>query len=104
MIYTIGNRPNYISSFEKTAATEGSEIFKAEGGYAVRTMEDALHLIGERYADRDMSVFGVIADWNADTTPSDDGWWHLLNKRVPIVMVESLGRQTDDLSRLWQRP
>lgn len=73
MLYTIGNRLNYLASFKKTAAVEGGEITKAEGGCAVQTHADALQLMAELYPDKDMAVYGLIADGGADTRPTEDG-------------------------------
>lgn len=102
MLFTIGSSENYRGSFVKTLAAKGGKIFKSEGGYAVRSREEARQLIAERHADKRMAVFGLLADWEQDTIPSEDGWWHLLRRSMPIVMLDEGGQPTVDLDRaMW---
>jgi hypothetical protein len=97
MLYTIGNRLNYVASFRKTAVDDGGQIFKEKGGYAFQTISGAKRLIREVFPDKDMAVFGLIAEWKADIQPSEDGCWHLLMHSVPIIMIDKEGNQLNPL-------
>ncbi len=91
MLYTIGNRLNYLETFRKVAAGTIDTVDKSAGGFAVPTIEDARRLAQEHFPGKDMAVFGIYADWETDTEPVDDGWWHNLNKPAPVVMLNPAG-------------
>lgn len=61
------------------------------GGYAVETVADARRLIGENYPGQGFTVFGLLADWEKDTEPSANGWWHHLVKDAFIVILGEEG-------------
>ena len=89
MIYTVGNRAHYLAAI----AREGT-VFKTgrhdnyPGGYAVQTIEDAERLIVEQGQVGVWGVFGLLADWETDTEPSKDGWWHDLLIDAPVVVLD----------------
>ena len=88
MLYTIGNRLNYLATFQKMAAETEGYHHKGEGGHVVQSIEEARRLRREEIdPEKDMAVFGVHAEWEIDTHPVDEGWWHLLKRSSPIVML-----------------
>lgn len=91
MLYTIGNRLNYLSTFRKMAAATDGFHHKGEGGYALRTIEEARRLSREQFPTKDMAIFGIYAEWEIDTSPVDPGWWHVLKHSAPIVMLDPRG-------------
>lgn len=74
MIYTIGYTKSYEKSFE-----DHSIVFKKgrdkdyEGGSVWKTYEEAVREKPEGY-----SVYGVLADWETETIPSEGNSWHCL--------------------------
>ena len=92
MIYTIGNRKSYQEALAE--ATFGKAVKKVgrrddySGGYALRSMNDALRLI-EELGCPEYGVFGIMADWDKDTEPADDGWWRYLLVDARIVDIGS---------------
>jgi len=96
MIFTIGNRKNYLQFImdygvpEKLGKQPPNERFPDgyPGGYAFLTMADAERRIQEA-GYRDFAVFGLDADWQEDTEPSTDGWWHNLLVDADIVLLPS---------------
>lgn len=88
MIYTIGHEGNYLANIEKYGTIH--KLGKTDdysGGYAFKTREDARRRIDEKYPNRGFAVFGLKADWNLDTVPSDDGWWRNLIRDAEIVVM-----------------
>lgn len=89
LIYTIGDKKNYIDALErhgfiqKTGKTE-----TYEGGYAFKTYEDALCAIEELGQENVWVVFGLLADWEKDTEPNKVHWWHNLLKDSIIVPLD----------------
>lgn len=103
MIYTIGNGESY----RKGIKVLGKEFKKVgyndvhkhpfiekdyAGGYAFLTKEDAQRRIDEIFKRDGKSygfeVFGLEADWEKDTAPSNNGWWHFLLTDSKIVLVK----------------
>jgi hypothetical protein len=95
MLYTIGNRRNYLATFRKMAGVDGGTHDKGKGGYAVLSIDEARQRAREQAPDEDMAVFGIYADWESDTVGVEDGWWHNLNKPAPIVMLNPAGEAID---------
>lgn len=95
MIFTIGHQENYLKAIARHGAIykvgrrEPCDEFPNgyAGGYAFASIEDAQKRIGEAYEGRGMAVFGLLADWERDTVPSPDGWWHNLVIDALIVVV-----------------
>lgn len=58
------------------------------GGYAFLTAEDAQRRIDEAYPEQGFAVFGLLADWETDTEPAKDGWWHNLLRDAALVVLE----------------
>lgn len=84
MIYTVGHK----ASYDRYLREQGPQCYKRgprgdyPGGSVWRTVEEAEHHAPEGYA-----VYGVIADWELDTTPSSRGDWHDLLHDARIVSV-----------------
>ena len=93
MIYTVGHGVGYRESYAVRAAN-GLRLIKKgagpdyPGGCAVRTREDAERLLVEFCKVGVWEVFGLEADWEADTKPCVDGWWHNLQRDAPIVLLD----------------
>ncbi len=92
-VFTVGYAPTYDRSiselgdnFQKLGRTEDYA-----GGFAVSSFSDAERLIDE-FDQRGMwAVYELAADWERDTVPSDNGWWHALVKdSVVIRKVEAI--------------
>lgn len=80
MLYTIGNTESYT----RYLAQYGAECKKAVGGSVWRTYREASkYLKGER-KDDEYSVYGVDANWDTDTEPTEYKW-HSLNKDCRII-------------------
>lgn len=81
MIFTIGHQGNYDKALREHAAL-GQVTYKTgqgdgyPGGYAFQTAADAERRIAEVYPDHGFAVYEVDADWERDTHPSAEGWWH----------------------------
>jgi hypothetical protein len=98
MIYTIGHEESYMQAIAKseTGVIQKTGRLKADdyggpysGGYAFQTLEDAQRRIDEAYSEQGYIVFGLNADWEHDTEPAYDGWWHYLIHHSDIVILES---------------
>lgn len=98
MIYTCGHRQNYLDAIaqskqgviQKTGRRlPGDEHFTHgyDGGCAFQSIDDAQRYINEQGDPETWTVFGLDADWNADTTPGADGWWHYLLHDADIVVL-----------------
>lgn len=105
MIYTIGNKKNYLETIKEhgTIQKTGKAIMEEQqewceenrlgydyiGGYCFLTQEDARRRIDEAYADRGFAIFGLNADWETDTYPNPEGgWWHNLLIDADIIVLE----------------
>lgn len=97
MIYTVGNEQSYRRQMRNGPTHKvgrrppGDSRFPDgyAGGYAVRTIEDGERLIEEMGQGRDWAVFGMEADWETDTVPSANGWWHALLRDALLVDLET---------------
>ncbi len=95
MIYTIGHAINYRTSIAKNGTIQklGRDGRKPKkypdypGGYAFKTWRDAVKRIEEAYQDKGFAIFGLEADWERDTIPSTEGWWHHLINDSDIVVI-----------------
>jgi len=102
MIYTVGNREGYLRLIFDMGtilkigkcAVEDFVGDKKEfpdgypGGYALRTIKDGERLIKELNRP-DFAVFGLNADWERDTEPAGDGWWHYLLRDAEIIVLDN---------------
>ena len=83
MIYTIGHTKSYLRYFE-----ESGKVYKKGrtpdycGGSVWKTKEDA-----EKHVKKGYSVFGVLADWDAETVPSNNGNWNDLLVEAELVIL-----------------
>jgi len=88
MIYTVGRTQIYLDGFEVCCrlGEPMQKKGKAEdypGGSVWETFEEA-----QKYATEGFSVFGVVADWENDTIPSEKGKdWHDLQRDANLIMV-----------------
>lgn len=64
------------------------------GGYACRSIDDAVRLIEELGKTGEWAVYRLKADWDRDTEPSSDGWWHDLIH--DSVVAEKVSTQLGD--------
>lgn len=87
MLYTVGSRLYYLETFRKMAGVAGGVHSKSAGGLVVRSIEEARRLAREQFAGKDVGIFGLQAEWDNDTQTVADGWWHVLKRSVPIVML-----------------
>ncbi len=91
-VYTVGNEQNY----DLNIALYGAGFKKVghrpnyPGGFACKTPEDAARLIAERGYRGAWAVYELAADWEADTAPSENGWWHALINDARILRKVSL--------------
>ena len=86
MIYTIGNTESYMRLFathDRPRKTGRNDDYP--GGSVWQTREEA-----QAHADSrpGYSVFGVFADWDADTEPSAMGDWNDLLIDAKLVVLK----------------
>lgn len=95
MIYTVGNEKNY----DEGLILYGAEFKKAgrngdyPGGFAVHTIEDGWRLVEEFKKVGEWAVYEIVAIWERDTSPSENGWWHGLQSDAVILrkVMDSMG-------------
>ena len=86
-VFTVGTEAYY----DRGIAEHGAKFKKVgrrenyAGGFALRTPEDAERLIDEQGKRGVWAVYALEADWDTDTVPSSNGWWHALIKSSRIV-------------------
>lgn len=94
MIFTIGHQESYLEALKAKPVIPGKRLLKIgrrkdyPGGYAFKTREDAQRRIDEEYAGKGFAIFGLEADWQTDTVPSETGWWHALINDAAIILLE----------------
>jgi len=72
MIYTVGLTEAYEQCFkEQDKPQKLGRTKDYPGGSVWLTKEEA-----ERHCTPEFSVYGVVAHWEKDTVPSEDGDWH----------------------------
>jgi hypothetical protein len=99
MIYTIGHKENYLAAIAERGTVH--KIGKREpnmraeiypngypGGYAFLTIEDAQRRIVEEGKVGEWDVFGLEADWESDTEPAPNGWWHNLLFDAALIVLD----------------
>ena len=91
IIYSIGHRKTYLRGLEEGNLLKRGRYDDYPGGYAFRTKENAQRRIDEAYDDT-YAVFGLDADWERDTVPSQNGWWHALIVDRPIIALQESGQ------------
>lgn len=62
MIYTVGNEQMYLSALKAGELTKNAKSEKYPTAKVFETLQDA-----ETFLEQEMAVFGVEADWDADT-------------------------------------
>lgn len=89
MIYTMGNR-NLAPLI--TAEPEGEYSWKNEGGAVWDTPVGVQEFITQRGTGEFLTVYGVDADWVADTRPMDGPvTYRALNRAALLVVVDETG-------------
>lgn len=101
MIYCVGDTKNYLSYLERAKIT--GEPFQKKGKDASYINADFPYgypggsvwenrVQAQKHCGQGQSVFGVIAQWNIHTRPSDDGNWHdlLVNAEIISLPEETL--------------
>jgi hypothetical protein len=86
-VFTVGNEERYdkgLKKYGKLMEKTGRRPDYA-GGFAVQTADDASRLIEEMGKTGEWAVYELDADWDKDTTPSDNGWWHALLRDSTIL-------------------
>jgi len=84
MIYTIGNYEDSIFETDEPPTKLG-RYFGYPGGSVWRTFKEAESHLKEGY-----EVYGVEADWEIMTEPSDRGNWHDLLIDSPLIKLQDL--------------
>ncbi len=91
MIYTIGSKQAYFRTLRKTGKVMKTGRKRGyAGGCAFRTRADAQRHLDELELQgyKGFEVFGLLADWDRDTRPSSDYWWHDLMVDAEVVVLE----------------
>jgi len=88
MIYTVGHEESYTRYFEEQGrplklGKGGEENYP--GGAVWKTEIAARNHCPDGY-----QVYGVMADWETDTEPSQDGDWHNLLFNSELVQLDTL--------------
>jgi hypothetical protein len=91
MIYTVGSKKAYLREYLKNGRVLKSGRKRGyAGSCAFQTRRDA-----ERHLDelelqgyKEYAVFGLLADWDQDTRPSAEHWWHDLLRDAEVVVLE----------------
>lgn len=86
-VFTVGNEKMYdrgLKKYGKLMEKKGRTRNYA-GGFALRSPEDASRLIEEMGKANEWAVYMLDADWEKDTAPSNDGWWHALLRNATIL-------------------
>lgn len=86
-VFTVGNEEHY----DRGIREHGRKFMKSgrsagySGGFACRTAADAERLIDDRGKRGEWAVYKLDADWDRDTVPSENGWWHALVNSARVV-------------------
>lgn len=100
MVYTVGKGRIYRALIALYGA--GYKVGRHDdyrGGCVFRTLADAYRYIDEYInGDTDFVPFGLRAEWELDTEPSEDGWWHYLLYNREFFILEGIS-DTDRVRR-----
>lgn len=84
MIFTIGYTENYERYFiEQPKPRKLGRTADYPGGSVWRTFEEAKLNCPDGY-----SVYGVLANWETDTEPSNEGEWHDLLITSDLIKLD----------------
>jgi len=86
-VYTVGDEDTYDSRL-KACPSNFKKLGKTDnypGGFALKTIEDAVRLIKEFNKVREWAVYELDADWDEDTVKSERGWWSGLQRDAYIL-------------------
>lgn len=91
MVYTVGPARTYKAKLEvwgNLSKVGRTENYK--GGCAFQTIEAAQRFIQEKMPQEPSkyAVFGLEANWETDTEPSEDDWWNYLLVNRPIFLLQ----------------
>lgn len=83
MIYTIGHKKMYEKYFEEIPKLKKmGKTSDYEGGTVWKTLQEA-----KEYCPEDYEVYGVEADWEKDTEPSNIAEWRYLMVDAELVKL-----------------
>lgn len=88
MIYTVGYEVGYDEQLAGPNAHKFDKVGRNgsyPGGFAVQTPLQAARLIQEWGKKGEWATYEVDADWELDTKPSLQGWWHALQRNARIL-------------------
>ena len=88
MIYSVGPAKVYRAAQEIYGPQyKSGRHDDYSGGCAFETYANAQRYIDEKGPDdMEFAVFGLEAEWNVDTEPSEDSWWHYLLNSRPLII------------------
>lgn len=92
MVYTVGPAKMYKAKLEVWG--ELQKIGRKPdypGGCAFQSIEAAQRFIQEKMPQEPSKygVFGLDADWELHTVPSEDSWWNYLIVDRPVYLLEN---------------
>lgn len=96
MIYTIGNKENYLKAIAeqgtifKVGKTDDWQGQSYAGGCCFETYDEAKQFAQEwtKELGREFAVFGLDADWEKDTEAGAIKPYHFLLVDTPIIVLE----------------
>jgi hypothetical protein len=90
MIYCVGVKENYDRYFTEQERPLKLGRVEKEGypGGSVWKTQEAAQAFCENNHDNKYGVYGVLANWETDTTPSLSGDWHDLLYDAELIKLE----------------
>ena len=99
MIYTIGSKKAYLKNLlsDHKVMKSGRKRGYA-GGCAFQNREEAQRHLDELELQgfKGFMVFGLLADWERDTKPSSQYWWHDLQRDAEVVVLEKIEDELEE--------
>lgn len=93
MVYTVGPKKIYHAQLEVWGSVKKmGRNDNYLGGCVFQTIENAHCFIAKFFGGdfEKYEVFGIAADWETDTTPSEDDWWNYLLVGSEIFRLDTL--------------
>jgi hypothetical protein len=86
-VFTVGNEESYDAGIKQLGLTfqKTGRRDNYPGGFACQTLDDANRMINACNKRGEWAVYELAADWDRDTVPSKNGWWHALIHDSVIV-------------------
>ena len=88
MIYTVGLIEVYEPRIDAGTAVKGGRTSTYEGGWVWQTAAAAQAYLGARRSQGTRRVYGVLADWNADTEPAESRPYRYLLRDAVVVRLK----------------